>query len=184
MRKKRKGATLVTILIVAFCVSVMLYGMHLIFKNNDSSIVNDSESKELFYAVKSGIEIGEQALNANETDYLVKDKDGNMVKIRQAKMVHDFQQNILTGSLEDVIDNSDLPGLSSNVKIKIKIDKIGSVEATNYINEQIAAGVDSKDIINRENMFRIKSIATNSKSGRTSEMTKIIDTNTLNTIYE
>ncbi len=192
MGKKRRGATLVTVLIVAFFVSAMIYGMHLIFKNNDSSIVRDSESKELFYAVKSGLEIGEQALNANEKEYNLKDSDGHLVydtagmpvKVMKPEMIHDFEEGILTGSLQDTIDSSDLSDLSSDISVKIEIDIIDKTEADAYALEETSSGVDASDVVDRENMFRIKAVATNTKTGRTSEMTKIIDTNTLNTVYE
>ncbi len=190
--KKKKGSTLVTVLVIMVVVSAMVFGMYIIFNNNDNAVETGSQIKELYFAAKSGVEIAEQALNSNDEEYFVLDdsgnkkldKAGNPIKEVKPKMVHDFEENVLSAPLVDTIDKTKLTELSENLTITISIDYIDEAEADTLEKEDEDNGKTKSEIIRKENMFRIISTAANSNTNRTYVITKYLDFYTLNSYYE
>lgn len=191
--KKKKGSTLVTVLVIASVVSALVFAMFVIFKNNDNAIRSEYESKELFFVAKSGIEIAEQALNANEKEFFVYDEyghkvydqDGNPVKVLRPKLMHDFEQGIVSNTpLVDTIDSTKLTELPDYITITISIDYIDKVKADALEQEDKDNGKPDDEIVRKENMFVIVSTAKNSDNNNTSVIRKYLDVNTLNSFYE
>ncbi len=109
--KKRRGATLVTVLVLAMVVSTMLFGMYLMFQNNSTGITSQKDSKYLFYYAKSGIEIAESALNST---------DSAGVKI----IYDDLKDGTRAKPLIDIITKNEITEMPENIKIYTYIDYI------------------------------------------------------------
>ncbi len=136
------------VIIVFVIVTAVLFMMFVYAKNNTWQIKNDNDTKEMYYLAKLGIDLATTSLDATHTD--------PATGVKEKKKIYNSLLSNHTLKLEDKITNFDIPDLSPDIEIWIKIEY-----------QDNGKPEDDRIVIN--------SVAKNTSTGDSYTLTKYVD---------
>ncbi len=113
LKNKKNGMALPIIIVVFVIVSSVLFMMYMSAINNTTQIKHDNNSKEMYYLSKLGIDLATTSLYATHV---------GAGGIKEEKKIYNSLLSNHSLKLEDKITNYDIPDLSPDIEIWIKIE--------------------------------------------------------------